>query len=219
MSEDRIRYIYCVTNLINGKNYFGQRTMRKGYKNPLADLYWGSGVYLKSAQKKYGLENFKKEIIISGKFSKEQINCFEKCIIACQRLIGKAEYNIADGGDGWSEGMRKPHWFSTHTESFRQKVSSIRKAQESNFDWRKATTEKMRITKIKNGTYRKATMKGKKLTQDQIQRMKESKRLNPPIGSKNGSFGKSWWTNGKENVKAEVCPEGFWKGRVIKKNY
>ncbi len=219
MSENRIRYIYCITNLVNGKNYFGQRTMRKGYKNPLADLYWGSGDLIKLAQKKYGLENFKKEIIISGEFSKEQINCFEKCIIATQRLVGKAEYNIADGGDGWNEGMRKSHWVSTHSESFRQKVSSIRKAQESNFDWRKATTEKMRITKIKNGTYRKAPMKGKKLTQDQIQRMKESKRLNPPIGAKNGSFGKSWWTNGKENVKAEVCPDGFWKGRVLKKNY
>jgi hypothetical protein len=48
--------IYKTTNLINGKIYVGQDTKN----NP---NYLGSGKKLKFALKKYGIENFKKEIL------------------------------------------------------------------------------------------------------------------------------------------------------------
>lgn len=203
MSEERIRYIYCITNLVNGKNYFGQRTMQLQYKNPLADVYWGSGVLLKRAQQKYGLENFKKEIIISGKFSKEQINRFERCIIACQRLIGKAEYNIADGGEGWSEGMRAAHK-AAMTTGHNQKTSEAVKKR-----WQSLTPEE-RSKKAFGGRHHTSGTTGYKFSNEQKLKISESHK-----GKNNGSFGKSWWTNGKENVKSEVCPEGFWKGRYL----
>ena len=48
--------IYKTTNLINKKIYIGQDTKN----NP---NYLGSGKYFKYALKKYGKENFSKEII------------------------------------------------------------------------------------------------------------------------------------------------------------
>lgn len=208
MSEDRIRYIYCITNLMNGKNYFGQHTMRKGYKTELADMYWGSGILLKRAQKKYGLENFKKEIIISGKFSKEQINRFERCMIACQRVCGKAEYNLADGGQGGdlSAFVDYTEASSYISKGLKNMSSEARRIQK---DRRRQTFTKKKTEGWRGWSHERGLSAAHKRA---ISEGSKGKHL----GSKNGSFGKSWWTNGVESVKAETCPEGFWKGRTIK---
>ncbi len=53
--------IYKITNQINGKYYIG----RNATKN-VNDSYMGSGIGIKNAINKYGVENFTKEIIATA---------------------------------------------------------------------------------------------------------------------------------------------------------
>lgn len=56
-----IYIIYKTTNLINGKIYVGQHYIKP--ENSATDGYLGSGKILKQAVKKYGKENFEREIL------------------------------------------------------------------------------------------------------------------------------------------------------------
>ena len=80
--------IYKTTNLINGKFYIGQDS-----KND--PLYLGSGKLLHKAIKKYGIGNFRKDIL-EHCVSKRELN--EREIFWITEL--NPIYNIAKGGSG-----------------------------------------------------------------------------------------------------------------------
>jgi len=103
--------IYKTTNLINGKIYIGRD------KNNNPD-YFGSGKILQLAFNKYGIENFKKEILEDCE-SLEKLNEQEKYWInyynSTDRKIG---YNIAlggNGGDTISNNPKKNEIAETHS--------------------------------------------------------------------------------------------------------
>ena len=164
-------YIYKITNLINGKTYIGQHKYKK-----LNDSYMGSGKHLKSAKAKYGIENFKKEILVFGIVRKDFIDLLEKEYIKFYRSIGKAEYNIADGGMGGSiPGINKGKtpWNKGIPMSNEQKMK-ISKANKG----RKLTEEqKIKISKTHKG---KSTWnKGKKcepLSEEHKKKISESEK-------------------------------------------
>lgn len=79
-------YIYRITSKINGKTYIGQHKYK--YLN---DSYMWSGKLIRLAQKKYGTENFIKEILYSNIQYKETADDIEIFAIAKERAIGKSE--------------------------------------------------------------------------------------------------------------------------------
>lgn len=86
-------YIYKTTNLINNKVYIGKH--KRETKN-IDEKYFGSGKILKHAIKKYGINNFKNEIICWC-FSEEELNAQEIFFINKYR---ENSYNVAAGGEG-----------------------------------------------------------------------------------------------------------------------
>lgn len=85
--------IYRTTNLLNGKYYVGaHRTTKKN------DDYLGSGVALKRAIKKYGRENFSKEIV--EECETEDIMFKREAEIVDSILEDTDSYNMSRGGKG-----------------------------------------------------------------------------------------------------------------------
>lgn len=193
--------------MINGKTYIGKHTIIEGR----ADVYMGSGKLLKRAKDKYGIENFKKEILICGRFTQEEINRFERCTIFFERMLGKAEYNIADGGDGGNVFWKNASFEDRKAQGERSKMQR-EKYKDSYIEGSRKASETLkrryRSGELSNAGERNGFF-GKKHSDETKRKMSEHRR-----GENNGSFGTHWFTNGKINVKAKECPEGFHRGRI-----
>lgn len=111
------RFVYKTTNLINGKIYIGQHTTEN-----IDDGYLGSGVILQKAFKKYGKENFKREVLKMVDGSKEDLNHAEEFFIKHYRdKIGWGMmYNATECAFGGG----------CHTEESKKKMSEFMKGNQ-----------------------------------------------------------------------------------------
>lgn len=190
----------------------------------LNDGYMGSGLRIKRAIKKYGIENFEKTILFECR-SVEEMNAKEAEIVNEDFIARDDVYNIELGGiGGW-----------TH-------LSFTSKSNASKTRWNNMTIEQR-----KHATEKGISMvRGRKHTEEEKQKMsmavqkyyndggvngmsgkhhsketKQKMRLSH-IKEKNSSFGKMWVCNDRTHetkliFKTESIPEGWRKGRFYSK--
>ena len=211
-------YIYRITNNINGKTYIGQHKYKK-----LNDSYMGSGILLHRAYKRYGIENFKKEILVFNVLERKYADLLEKTFIASERENGKAEYNIANGGQGGNLGGEVNRKIS---ESLKGKPSGMKGkhfSEESKRNMSKAlkghsVSEEAR-KKISENNKGKHYMHHSEETKKKISEASKGRKLGPMSDEakkmlSEAKKGRHWFNNGKTSVCRFECPDGFIPGRI-----
>ena len=115
--------IYLVTNLINGKKYVG----RDAYNHP---GYYGGGTAIKKAIKKYGKENFTKEILEECQNTKH-LKERELYWLNYFNAGNNSEfYNMILSSDGWEKGKERPEQKGKHlSDETKQKISQNSKGK------------------------------------------------------------------------------------------
>ena len=134
-------YIYQITNLLDEKIYIGKRTTKK---EPHKDKYLGSSDLVKRAIQKYGLENFRKDILCCC-YSSEELEAKEAELVNESFIKRSDTYNRHVGGKGgWQHINNDP--------SKRKEVSEIAKTwcKENNWVPSDFWTEDNRKTVIAN---------------------------------------------------------------------
>mgnify|MGYP006298970351 CR=1 FL=1 len=199
--------VYKTTNLINNKIYIGCHITEN-----LEDEYLGSGIQISKAIKKYGRDNFKREILFLFS-SKEEMLLKESEIVDSDFIKRKDTYNLTIGGYGG--------FYYINEKGLNHSVNQhkiVHEKLKNDSDYReifcKKVSEGIKRHIDKNG----ALWKGKKHREETKKRIgiKASKHQS---GEGNSQYGTMWITNGRENRKIrknEEIPENWRKDRVVK---
>jgi len=218
--------VYKITNLINGKIYIGVHKTED-----INDDYMGSGKYLKRAQEKYGMENFKKEILEVFDNAEDMFN-MESELVNEEFVEDKETYNIKLGGYGGWDHLKESY---IGTEKHRlqcieagkigiPKTHAIQKwLRENDKEWVK--NRAITISKAMKLYYEnnKGGFSDKKHSEESKKKIGKANSIKQK-GEKNSQFGSVWIYNLEEKVSKKIKKEelptyenlGWLKGRKMK---
>ena len=149
-------YLYEITNLVNKKTYIGQHATED-----LEDGYMGGGLALGKAIKKYGKENFKKEILLFAQ-NAEALNILEMMAVTPEFCERRDNYNLREGGGSKGRlcaqtrkrisiaksGSRNHNYGKTLSEETREKMSRAQRGRTVSLEARIKQAAKMRGRKL-----------------------------------------------------------------------
>lgn len=216
-----MNYIYKITNLINNKIYIGVHKT-----NNVDDNYMGSGKHLKYAQKKYGIENFKKEILEYFDTYNDALDK-ERLIVNEEFILRKDTYNIRIGGRGGN--ISKDDVIRgaiAGGQSYKEKVKSLSGPDLDRYKERMSEQSALGVSAFNkkyeenNGVWWKNGFKDKTHTDESLSKMR-GKRPHAS-GEASSQFGKCWVT--KDNINRKIkkddldsyLSDGWIKGRILK---
>lgn len=211
----KVYTVYKTTNLVNNKYYIGVHKTAN-----LDDDYLGSGTIFKLSIKKYGKENFKKEVLFIFDNLKD---AYEKEYELVNEIFVKCDdnYNLHVGGSG---GLA----FEYINNDVEFRKAKNRKAQAAMIatEYYKTPEHKAKLSELRKQEWQEGkrklhpdfpnAFKGKKHSEETLQKMSEFQKVNQ-AGENNSQFGSRWCNDGVNNVKipkgAEI-PEGYIFGKI-----
>lgn len=167
-------YVYQITNLLNNMIYVGKRSSKK---HPDIDPYFGSGVRIRRAIKKYGKDNFKKDVIAIVD-TVEEAEELEELIVDAEFIARKDTYNLVIGGQKGARGL-------VHKEETKANISKAQIGNTHSKGCKRSEETKAKMSSAKKGKKRgphteetKAKMseakRGKKLSEEHKTKISKS---------------------------------------------
>lgn len=185
--------VYKLTNLVNSKIYIGCHMTKN-----LDDDYMGSGKRIGYAKKKYGIENFKKEILSTHDSPEEMLA--EEARLVNEEFLGREDvYNLTVGGRGsWflihqtRVNLTSPK-FLEYKASGRLKANALKAANHGNRDVHSKRSKAIWVEHLEK--MKTASLVGiKAMATEEIseKRKKAYAMIGHQQGEKNSSFGTAW---------------------------